>query len=252
MSVTVFVDSLGLPPGARVDERVPKKLLLEHGAPTTSDKQQIQNGIEELVWVAALKPSNIGVPSFKDAAREYLEISVLTTTLRSGAKATRLTELVHRAIPYPVVLSTKQGDTVSLSLAHKRWSQGQAGEVVIEDVRRTAGLRPESLTIYEVGFLASMTLSRLRASDLYALYQGWLERVAALEAAAVTGVFVLPTSAEGAAAQRDALAARSKLQRELATLRAQAKREKQVNRRVELNLAIRQLEAELAATAKAL
>jgi len=252
MSVAPFVDALGLPAGARVDQRVPKKLLLEHGAPTAADKRQIHDGIEELLWIAALKPSNIGVPAFKDDVREYLEIAVLTATLRSGAKATRLTELIHRAIPYPVVLWTEQSQVVSLSLAHKRWSQGQAGEVVIEDVRRTAAFRAESLTAHEIGFLASVALSGLPASDLYALYQGWLDRVAALEAATVTGAFAPSATAERAAAQRDALAARAKLQRDLATLRAQAEREKQVNRRVELNLAIRRLEAELAATAKAL
>jgi hypothetical protein len=252
MSVAPFVDALTLPAGTRVDRRVPKKLLLEHGAPTASDKRQIQDGIEELLWIAALKPSNIGVPAFKDDVREYLEIAVLTATLRTGAKAPRLTELVHRAIPYPVVLWTEHGDSVSLSLAHKRWSQGEAGEVVIEDVRRTAAFRAESLTAHETRFLASMGLSGLPASDLYALYQGWLDRLGALEAAMVTGAFAPPATAEHAVAQRDALAARAKLQRDLATLRAQAEREKQLNRRVELNLEIRRLEAELAATAKTL
>lgn len=251
MSVAPFVDALGLPAGARVDQRVPKKLL-EHGAPTASDKRQILDGAEELFWIAALKPSNIGVPAFKDDVREYLEIAVLTATLRSGAKATRLTELIHRAIPYPVVLWTEQSGGVSLSLAHKRWSQGQAGEVVIEDVRRTIPFRAESLTAQETAFLASIALSRLSASDLYVLYQGWLDRAAALEAATVTGTFAPPATAERAAAQRDALAARAKLQRDLTTLRAQAGREKQLNRRVELNLAIRRLEAELASTAEAL
>lgn len=252
MRVAPYVDALGLPAGARVDQRVPKKLLLEHGAPTTSDKRQIQDGIEELLWIAALKPSNIGVPAFKDEVREYLEIAVLTASLRSGAKAPRLTELIHRAIPYPVVLWAEQDGTVGLSLAHKRWSQGQAGEVVIEDVRRTAPLKVESLTAHETAFLASVGLSRLPASNLYVLYQGWLDRAAALEAATVTGAFAPPATAERAAAQREALAARAKLQRDLAALRAQAAREKQVNRRVELNLAIRRLEADLAATAKAL
>jgi len=252
MSVAPFVDALSLPAGTRVDRRVPKKLLLEHGAPTAADKRQIQDGIEDLLWVAALKPSNIGVPAFKDDVREYLEIAVLTATLRSGAKATRLTELIHRAIPYPVVLWTEERHAVSLSLAHKRWSQGQAGEIVIEDVRRTPPFRAESLTAHESAFVASIGLSGLPVIDLYALYQGYLDRVATLEAAAVTGAFAPPRTAERAAAQRDALAARAKLQRDLAALRTQAEREKQVNRRVELNLAIRRLEAELAATAEAL
>ena len=247
-----LIAALALPADARVDQRVPKKLLLEQGAPTAADKRQIQDGIEELIWVAALKPTNIGVPAFRDEVREYLEIAVLTATLRAAAKATRLTELIHRAIPYPVVLVTAQGDGVSLSLAHKRWSQGETGAVVIEDVHRTAPLRADSLAPNEAAFLASLALSRLPTRDLFALYQGWLDRVAALEAATITGAFAVPDTDERAAAQRDALAAHARLQRDIARLRAQAQREKQLNRRVELNLAIKRLESELTLTKETL
>ena len=128
MSATTLIDALALPPDARVDQRVPKKLLLGQGAPTAADKRQITHGIEEMFGIAALKPTNIGVPEYRDAVREYLEIAVLTVALRPAAKPTRLIELIHRAIPYPVVLVAEHGDTVGLSLAHKRWSQGEAGE----------------------------------------------------------------------------------------------------------------------------
>jgi hypothetical protein len=93
------IDALALPPDARVEQRVPKKLLVEQGVPTAADKRQIQEGLEELFWVAAIKPTNIAVPAFRDDAREYLEIAVLTATFRSAAKPTRLLELIHRAIP---------------------------------------------------------------------------------------------------------------------------------------------------------
>ena len=73
-----------------MDQRVPKKLLVENGAPTAADKRQINDGIEELVWLAALKPATIGVPVYRDETREYLEIAVLALTLRAGAKAARL------------------------------------------------------------------------------------------------------------------------------------------------------------------
>jgi len=42
---------------------------VEHGAPTAADKRQINDGIEELLWVAALKPTTIGVPEYCDAIR---------------------------------------------------------------------------------------------------------------------------------------------------------------------------------------
>ncbi|MGA8642492.1 DUF4391 domain-containing protein [Candidatus Binatus sp.] len=251
-AVADVIAALALPADTRVERRVPKKLLLEQGAPTASDKRQIQDGIEDVEWVAALKPNNIGVPAFRDAVREYLEISVLTVTLRDQAKSPRLTELIHRAIPYPVVLVSVQADSQSLSLAHKRWSQGEAGAVVIEEVRRTCPM-PQTLPApIDAAFLASIALSGIRARDLFELYQRWIDLVIALEAASITGVFATPESAERATARREALAAHARLRHDIAAIRAQAARETQMNRRVDLNLAIKRLETELAAAAKAL
>ncbi len=81
-----LIEALDLPAGSRVNQRVPKKLLLENGAPTTADKRIISDGVEELLWLAALKPTTIGVPDYRDDVREYLEIAVLRLTLRAAAK----------------------------------------------------------------------------------------------------------------------------------------------------------------------
>jgi hypothetical protein len=240
------INALALPPDARVDQRVPKKLLLDQGVPTAADKRQIQDGIEEIHWIAALKPTNIGVPDYRDEVREYLEIAILTVSFRPAAKPTRLIELIHRAIPYPVVLLSSQNEKVSLSLVHKRWSQGEAGKVVIEDLHRTAAIDPNALAEPETLFLSSLALSTLPAADLFALYQAWIDRLAELEAASITGSFTLPTSAEHSTILRDGLANHARLQYELVTLRNQAAKEKQLNRRVELNMMIKRLETELA------
>lgn len=252
MSTAALINALALPPDSHVDQRVPKKILLEQGAPTAADKRQIQDGIEEMIWIAALKPTNIGVPAFRDDVREYLEIAVLTVALRDAAKPARLIELVHRAIPYPLLLMTAQGETVSVSLAHKRWSQGELGRVVIEELHCTDAVRPEAPTTQEAAFIASLTLSGLSNRDLFALYQGWIDRVAALAAAQITGAFTPPHTADRSKALHEELEAHAKLQRDLTTLRAQAAKEKQLNRRVELNLEIKRLEAELTTMSHAL
>ena len=246
MSFSPVIDALGIPPSALVEQRVPKKLLLEHGAPTAADKRQIQDGIEEIVWVAALKPTNIGVPAFEDMVRQYLEIAVLTVELRPAAKSARLIELIHRAIPYPLILATGQDGAVSLSLAHKRWSQGETGKVVIEDVRLVA-LSPDAPSNQEDAFLASIAVSRLPAGDLFVLYDGLLASLAALEASRITGAFAPPVSGEDASALQEGLDRHARLQRELELLRARAGKEKQINRRVGLNLEVKRLQAELAA-----
>jgi hypothetical protein len=246
MSFAPIIQALALPPETRVEQRVPKKLLVENGAPTAADKRQINEGIEEILWHAALKPANLGVPAYRNGVREYLEIAVITVTFRPLAKPGRLVELIHRAIPYPVLLAAQQGEVVSLSVAHKRWSQGETGKVVIEELRSTAPFLLESPAAEEAQFLARLPVGGLPQRDLFALYQGWLDSVLALEAAQITGAFMPPSSNEHSIVLRETLHARGHALRELALLRAQAEKETQINRRVELNLAIKELSARIA------
>ncbi|TIU54624.1 MAG: DUF4391 domain-containing protein, partial [Mesorhizobium sp.] len=104
------------------------------------------------------KPTTIGVPSFADDTREYLEIAVVACAFRPDAKAARLIELIHRAIPYPVVLVTSDEQGVALSVAHKRHAQNEAGKVVIERVVSIAGISKEQLNPNEQAFLESLPL----------------------------------------------------------------------------------------------
>jgi len=247
MNATDLIGALGLPAGARVDQRVPKKLLVENGAPTAADKRQINEGIEELQWLAALKPTTIGVAAYRDDAREVLEIAVLCLTLRSDAKAGRLTELVHRAVPYLVVLVTVHGPSLILSLVHKRRSQGEAGMTVLDGEVIEARLDDELDGNLLGAFLAALPLARQPRGTLYALYQGWIDTVLAVQAARVTGAFSTPTSAEHAAARREALQACAHLDSQMAGLRAAAAKEKQIPRQVELNLELKRLQADYAA-----
>ena len=241
MTVDEVIAAFALPPESCVDQRVPKKLLVENGAPTAADKRQINDGIEELVWLAALKPDTIGVPVYRDDTREYLEIAVLSLILRPGAKAARLTELIHRAIPYPVFLIQTQLADLTLSLAHLRWSQGQSGQTVLDGSLVSAELETESAATKD--FLASLNVAAQPRQYLQSLYQGWIEQFEAYAAARLTGQFATAATADR---RRVALAEHERLTREIVGLRARAAKEKQLNCRVEINLQIKQLESRLA------
>ncbi|ACU54319.1 conserved hypothetical protein [Acidimicrobium ferrooxidans DSM 10331] len=247
MNADAILAALDLPASCRVDRRVPKTLLLENGAPTGADKRQINESIEELVWVAALKPATIGVAEYRDAIREYLEIAVLRLTLRAGAKVQRLVELVHRAVPYPLLLITELGAQADLSAAHKRWAQNEAGKTVLDGELVVAELSPERDAGPWPAFSAALALGRQPRTALYALYQGWMDTLLALKAARVTGVFVLASDADHAAARQEALRECARLDAEIARLGTAAAREKQMSRRVELNLELKRAEAARAA-----
>ena len=71
-----------------------------------------------------------------------------------------------------------------------------------------------------------------------------------LQAARLTGRFFLAQTSEVAADRRNALVEYDRIQREITSLRARAEKETQINRRVDLNLAIRRREGELVMAAK--
>ena len=243
MSGDALLAALDLPASSRVDQRVPKKLLLEHGAPTTADKRFINEGVEAVLWLAALKPTTIGVPEYRDDVREYLEIAVLRLTLRAAAKATRLVELVHRAVAYPLLLLTEQGERPGLSVAHKRWSQAEAGMTVLEGDVVAVEWDAEHDGERWPTFCDALALGKQPGTTLQTLYQGWIDTLLALQAARVTGAFAVAANSEHATARRDALQECARLDAEIARLRATAAKEKQMARRVELNLALKRVEA---------
>jgi hypothetical protein len=236
-----LIEALDLPTSSRVDQRVPKRLLLENGAPTTADKRIINDRVEELHWLAALKPTTIGVPEYRDNEREYLEIAVLRLTLRATNKAKRLVELVHRAIPYPLLLITEADGRPGISGAHKRWSLGDSGKTVLDGDVITTEWDAEPDSQHWSAFLDAIALRKQPRTSLYSLYQGWLDTLLALQAARVNGSFSVAANANHAASRREALQEYARLEAEISRLRAAAAKEVQMSRRVELNMELKRV-----------
>lgn len=253
MKVQDLIAALELPASSRVDQRIPKKLLVENGAPTAADKRNINEGIEEIQWVASLKPSTIGVPEFRDETCEYLEIAVLHIALRQNAKAARIAELTHRAVPYPLVLLLTAQGKLTLSMVHIRWAQNEAGKVVLECEPVAVNLA-EQMTSPDVlaAFLQALSITRQPRVNLRALYQGWFDTLTACQAAEITGAFVQCETEGQASVRRNALHDCQRLEVEIARLRTVATKEKQLARRVEMNIELQRLERELEAAASQL
>jgi len=246
MNLEDWLAALALPQATRVGQRVPKKMLLEHGAPTAADKRVITDGIEELQWFAALKPTTVGIPEYRDDTREYLEVAVLGLSLRPKAKVKRLLELVHRAVPYPVVLLVKQGSEQTLSLCHKRNALNETSKTVLDGEPIEVTQSGESGGVSS-DFLRALAWDRQPRGDLWALYQGWADTLLAQRAAVVTGTFTPAPSPERAAMRRGNLFRYQQLADEVARLRKTATGESQVARQVDINLQIQRALAEQAA-----
>ncbi len=243
MTVEAFIAALQLPASARVDRRVPKTLLVEHGAPTPADKKRINEGIEEVYWIATLKPTTIGVQAWRDEIREYSEIAVLSVTLRPDANSQRLESLLHRAVPYPVFLIMTEGSGVTLCLAPKRWSQNDPGAVVLDGDPVSVEMMESDSEVIRGAFHEALALARQPRGDLCQLYQSWIDSLLALLAARVTGTFAMSGDRALATARAAALRECSRLESEIDRLRSAAGKERQMAKQIELNLELKRAEA---------
>ena len=243
MTGEVLLAALALPDAARVDKRVAKTLLAEHGANTSDDKKLLVEGIEELRWIASLKPVHVGSES--DPGRPYKEIAVLRVTLRGNGRRARLLERIHRAVPHPVVL-VSEGITSDVPtrfcLWHKKPGRMQ-GEVLLDGERvaveweaeRDPAGAPDMA--HDETFLSTLGFGRTTPRSLVDVLEGWMDVVFALQAARRTGRFTLPADAAAGLARREGVADLARIDAELTRLNTAIGRERQLARSVDLTTA---------------
>lgn len=238
-------DHLALPEAAHLGKRVYKKLFFENAELSAADRRAFTDDVEAVTWQYTLKPGTLPVGVYQDDERDYSELAVIEVELRDTKRAQRLAEIIHRTIPYPLLLILRQNDHLAVSSAHKRASRAERGAVVAEEIQITAWMDVEAPEDVEQAFLESLALRQQPNSDYYALYDGWHQRLLALACARLSGTFRVPSRAEQQRQRRETLTECHRLEGEISRLRAEIKKENRFNRQVELNTRIKQLEKQL-------
>jgi len=245
--IQALYNKLTIPNACHLGKRVFKKLFHENAKLGVTDKKAFSEDIDTITWVYTLKPSTIAIQPYEDDHREYHEVAILQVNLKTLKRTSRIAEIIHRAIPYPLVLVLAFGTTCAISLAHKRFSQAEKGAIVAEEFITTdwIDLAPGSPTPIQQAFLDSLAITNLPQTHFFAFYSALMDRVIALDCARLTGEYRLEAAAERRESRRKCLARCHELEVRIAETRATAKKEKQINRLADLNLEIKRLERQL-------
>lgn len=245
MTTDELVAAFRLPATAKVERRIPKTILSERGANSAADRKLIDRCVDRLDWVAALSPSTVGIVASDDPDRPAPEVQILALMAKTDP-VQRLFELVHRAIPYPLVLIVQtSAGRPRLSLAPLRLAERISDQLVIERLILSPPLEPGDRP-----FLDSLSLEILPRTDLGRLYSGLVERAEALAASRLSGSdFRLPRDSAEAEVRRKALASYASKEAEWISAKAAARNEKRLAEQVRLAEQARLLGVELAAIA---
>ena len=244
--LSAFYDRLGLPESSLLDKRIYKRMVLDHGDLTATDKKTLSEDVTKLAWKYALKADTVRVLPYEDAEREYLEVAIVEAMLSSRKRGPRIAEMIQRAIPYPVLLVMVEGSGVCVSVAHKRFSLAEKGSIVAEDFLSSPWCG-EPPTEIDEAFYDALSLRNLSQVDFHALYRSMVQAVLARACAELTGRFVLDAGGSEADRRRR-LDQCHEMEREIGSLRTAFGKQDRFAEQVELNTQLKELENRLART----
>lgn len=234
-------NAISFPEAALLGKRVPKKQFLESGELVASDKKLFRENVKNVYWEYTLKPSTCPVLPYRDNEREYLEVAVLQVEMNSQKGHKRIAEIIHRVIPYPLMLGfyTESGD-IALSVAPMRFSQAEHGAFVAERFYTTGWMNCDALKAQEAAFVASLAWDSMPLQTYGSLYNAWTDRFTGYECSVLSGAFTI-----GKAGDRlERLTRCREIESRISELRGQLKKAA-FNRQVELNTQIKKFEQEL-------
>jgi hypothetical protein len=241
VTIDAIISAFALPPGPQ-PRRVPKASLADN-APTVGDRRVIDAKLARLDWVAAISPTTAGIAGATMGGMNVATINLLAARTR-GPMPPRIAEIIHRAIPQPVILihaTEEPEEPAAISLAPKRADERVAGRVIVTALHDSGPLRPT-----DNDFLLSMNLSRLPSQHLADIYCGLIDRLVALSASRISSrTFRLAASPEERTRWREALASIADLNGRISIQSGVMRRESRLSARVELGETVRQLKLAL-------
>lgn len=211
------------PPQAAFEKVLPKNKIYAHAKPTRRLQQRFTDEVAQIVWKYKLAPETIRIP----AKAGVEEIQVFGVTLKAAAEdefTEDVLRCIDKAIGFPILFEVGAADRVRAVAAYKRPSEADSAKWVVGDYFMSAWLP------------ADTPRSPLPvALDLASLYGQLLRRLMPYP----------PREGESLKDHAERLDRIRSLQREHAKLETRLNREKQFNRKVEINAEARALQTQI-------
>lgn len=204
------------PPNAAFGRVLPKSKIYERAQPTAKVKELFVRQVEQIIWQYKLAPETINV----EGTLAVPEIQVFSITLKSNELTLDVLHCIDQAIPFPLIFELHHEGNAKPIAAYKRPSEADTTKWVVSQYF-SPGWVPEDAPRQPLPVVF----------DLEALYAQLLAPLLPYP----------PRHGETLQEQVDRMEHIGQLQRELDRCEARLYKEKQFNRKVDINKAIREI-----------
>jgi Domain of unknown function (DUF4391) len=219
-ATTLKTALIAYPKQAAFGRVLPKNKIYEQSGANTRLRDLFVEQVEQIVWQYKLAPETINLP----AKPGVPELQIFSIQLKTPDLNLDVLRCIDGAVQFPIIFEMSFDGRTQVIAAYKRPNESDASRWVLSDYFATAWL-PSDIE------RAAMPL----ALDLGRLYEQVLHRLIPTPARSQESLADLVARVELAATKR----------REVEKTQAKLAKEKQFNRKVEINALLRQLKIEL-------
>lgn len=219
------------PSATIINRNLPKTQIYPH-MKNAADKQFLQDSVQSIYMLASLKTDNTHIAVYEDDKELYQEIQFLYVKTKDKGDSTKIYKMLAHLLPYPLVILADEPD--SFTIYTGRFEKLSTGFLKLVNVYPSSVYQDENLE--EV--LQQISLIDLPRQNLKTFYDGLRDEIATATAKSQYGEAVGNITGE----EKDQLDA---LKKQIEDLRGQIKKERQLNRKIDMQMKLKKLRDEL-------
>ncbi len=227
--------------------KITKKFFMESFDLSTTDKNVLNYEIQNMQWLASIKPTNANITAEINDVYNYEEIQIMVCSLKGlGIQqfGDKCISLFQKHIPFPILLMVEDEDNFIINTSDKRINQNDTNKRTIEKHIST----PILTKLYKDDLVSTLfdglNFTALDKTNLETVYKSYINAIVNYQTALVTGVTLVRnhTRTEDDMQMLEQI---NKLEKEVIRLTNQIKKESQFNTKLNLNVEIQKHRKEI-------
>lgn len=234
-----FNTILQLPKRCLLNKKITKVFFKRNFELTTKEKTLLDdvNMITSIEWLASISSVSANINSYSNEEFMYEEVQVITVYSEAAKVenfSLKIIDLIQKYIPYPILLIVHTSKEFIINTCDKKINQNDNSLRTIDKNCNSEIIKTAEPTSQQQMFLNSLRFAELDKSDLKTFYDSYTQRIVALQTSVIKGSFI-PRTRSRTADDMENLKKIEAFEKEIVALQNEAKKETQLNLRVELN-----------------
>ncbi len=236
-----------VPERCLVGQRLTKAFFQRNFSLTSAEKKVLNTAIEQMEILAQVNLEKSNIQAVSNETDSYENILYIRCTVQDNQLETvadKCIQIIQKYIAHQVVLILEDSNDFIINVAEKRINQVDKNKLVVNSIFNTTSISKLYKNDTTEAFFKALDFNGLDKTNLETTYKSYIQAVVQFQVAHTTGTFSKRTQKR---TQEDManLETIEAMETEITSLKSQLSKEKQLNNKVVLNVAIHKKRQEI-------